>query len=60
MINEKNFKEKFKLFNLREISRATGISYNVLRNYKMGRTPVKREHLYLITETLKKELLGGN
>ena len=60
MINEKNFKEEFRLFNLKEMSRLTGISYNTLRNYKMGRTPVRREHLYLIRETLKKELLGGN
>lgn len=60
MINEKNFKEAFRLFNLREVSRVTGISYNVLRNYQMGRTPIRLEHLYLIRETLKKELLGGN
>ena len=51
-----NFKKEFKIYNLKELSVISGISYNTIRNYNTGRTEPKPDDVYLLRECIKNNM----
>ena len=53
MSKQKQFDKLAEILNLRAVAEKTGISYNTLKNYSIGRTTIKENDLYKIMELLK-------
>lgn len=53
MSKQKQFDKIAEILNLRAVAEKTGISYNTLKNYSIGRTSIKESDLYKILELLK-------
>lgn len=53
MSKQKQFDKLAEILNLRAVAEKTGISYNTLKNYSIGRTNIKESDIYKILELLK-------
>lgn len=56
--NEKRFMQLLNVLNLAEISRQTGISAQVLKNYRNGRTNISLENAVKLNNYIKDLLLN--